>query len=539
MPYRFNPLNGTFDYVPSIRALEELILSVQRIAEGAAEAAFTAQDGVDELNPLVIPVGLTWQGANLTLTRSGTIEYDGADVSVELVGIPPHVPGSVVSIKFPAGSITGANVVTLADSMGPLDSQDDGEDFNPALDYYVVILALSTQQLMTTCRAEVVRDMTAPEITAATVSGDDPNTINVTTSESVIWSTITGFTCAGHTITGVSGSGTGHALTVTEAFTPEEVTSLVWDGTNTVVDTSSNPLAAGSIVVTNNIGYPEINSVTVNATVCTIVWSEACDAVSLDVGAFIFEASSGTPPVLDSLTSGAGTDTWIFALNPPALEGQTLILDVSAGSGVVSSATAFELQAVSGVAVTNDTAAYLWEDDFDRADGPLDNGWATTGEASIASNALLFSWNVGGFQRVWNMCGEVLPADVRVTWTIPHSTVSSTYWGIGCRFNLAGATGVSVFFEGPTNVYCANTSGYQGAPLLEITVTGGFPVSWSVNQNHTAGIEMVGTAGRLLLDGVEYGTFICSTNSGTPGLGICIVGEGQNRSWLDVVVEAP
>jgi hypothetical protein len=70
---------------------------------------------------------------------------------------------------------------------------------------------------------------------------------------------------------------------------------------------------------------------------------------------------------------------------------------------------------------------------------------------------------------------------------------------------------------------------------VAVTVTGGFPGSWSVNQVHTIGINMVGTNGAILLDGEEYGTFTLSTNNET-GTGVAIVGEGNNRDWLDIKV---
>jgi hypothetical protein len=610
--------------------------AAQGTANDALEAAGTAQYGVDALTPLVVPTALTWTSAALTLTRSGTIEYTGSDDDVELTGVGPHTPGAVVAIKFPAGSISGEHVVTLGDSLGPLDSQDDGEDFDPTLDYYVVVTALGAHQLTSTCRVEVVADTTAPQITAATIASGAANVVALTTSESVTCAAATGFSVAGYTVSGISGSGTSWALALTGPVTPGATVSVAWSSSNVMQDASGNPLAAGSRNITNNAAYPTVStaaitpagtqlsvtysravadttgasldltgtdatvtgvasgsgtativytlsgtvvggtitlavsspsgiaatdglsvqaatgisvtsdaeyptleSCTVDGAAATLVWSEACTASSLDIGDFTF--SAGTDAEFDSLTSGSGTDTWIFALDPAAEAEEEFTLSIAAGSGVVSTATGLALQA-SAAEVTNETAAgYLWQDLFDRADTEgLDNGWtgAFGGTGRILSNALQRT-DSSGYAAVYNMCAAAnLPANIRVTITIPHARLSDSDWGIACRVADGCASGMTLQYNWQHVWSICDASGYGAAPTSSITETGGLPASWSVDQNHTVAIEIIGSAGRVILDGEEYGTFTSTINQGTSGLGVAIVALGYNRSWLDVTVEA-
>lgn len=407
---------------------------------------------LEALEAVAIPTALEWSGTALTLARSGTMEYAGSDVGVELAGVGPHAPGAVVAIKFPAGSITGEHRVTLADSMGPLDAQDDGDDFDPSLDYYVVVAALGTYQLMSTCRANVVADTAAPVITAAVIAAGAANVVALTTSEPVTCAEDTGFTVPGYTKSGISGGGTSWLLALTEPVAPEATVAVAWEATNVMRDASGNPLAAGSraidngaeypivsgaaitpdgsqlsvtysravtdadgsalelggtvatvtgvvsgsgtativydlseevvggvitlavsasseiaatdgltvqaatgITVASDAEYPTLVSCTVDDATATLAWSEACAASSLNLGSFTF--SAGTSAAFDSLTSGDGTGTWLFALDPAAQAEEEFTLSIASGSGVVSAATGLGLQAVAGEMVTNETSA--------------------------------------------------------------------------------------------------------------------------------------------------------------------------------------
>jgi hypothetical protein len=174
-----------------------------------------------------------------------------------------------------------------------------------------------------------------------------------------------------------------------------------------------------------------------------------------------------------------------------------------------------------------------WQDLFDRADTTeLDNGWAGhNADGQITSNALVS--DAGGYGILYNACGGALPANHYVEWTIPHARVTTdNWWGIATHIDTTTFDGCGLFFmtDLQSPIIC-NTAEAGGAPTSTITITGGFPASWSVDQDHTIGLEAVGTAWRIIMDGQEYGTFTRSQS----GTAIGVIGEG-GKNWLDVTV---
>jgi len=181
---------------------------------------------------------------------------------------------------------------------------------------------------------------------------------------------------------------------------------------------------------------------------------------------------------------------------------------------------------------TTAASAAVWEDTFDRPDTTvLDNNWAGHGaDGQITSNALLS--DAGGYGILYNEIGGALPANHEVIWTIPHSRLSDNFWGIATHINTSTFDGCGFFFlTDPNDPLICNTAEAGGAPTSTITVTGGFPASWSVDQDHTVALRVVGTSWQIILDGQEYGTFT-RTQSGTA---IGVIGEG-GKNWLNVAV---
>lgn len=176
-----------------------------------------------------------------------------------------------------------------------------------------------------------------------------------------------------------------------------------------------------------------------------------------------------------------------------------------------------------------------WSDDFERADGPIGNSWLAynSGAAQIVSGAMRRT-DTGYYYAMYNMATSTsaLPANYFVTVTVPHSTLSTSFWGIAGRWS--NGDGVRAFFEGPSTITAGQAQDWN-TNNQTITVTGGVPASWSVNQNHTLTLGLSGTTGTIYLDGSEYGTFTLATNNQT-GTGVAIVGEGNSRDWYDISV---
>jgi len=485
------------------------------------------QESVAEIQSVVTPTTLDYNSV-ITLSQSGSMIYNGADTSVELSALPPHVPGATLVILFPSGTITGDNTVTLADSLNPPASVANGEIFDSSLHYRVWVTAVSTTMVVSTVTVCVDTDFINPTITDAAIDGY-VDIIDVTFSESVNWLNASGFSIANHTIDSISGSGTDWSIQLVDPFSVDESRSLVWTSDNTVYDLASNQLLASSIAITNTLGYPTISSAEVTDDALTIVFSEAVDVTGVTGLTLV-----GTSAVFASVTSGSGTTTVIFALDTPVDEADTITLTITTPNDIESSISGVSLQAASGISVINNTTSYIWQDTFDVDDG----SWHALNSAvfTIAGGVLNRS-DVGGYRIVYNDTDVTLPAAYTVTATVPHSTLSTNYWGLAALFDSGDNSGIRVIVTNPSNVITAGSSTDWNNGDVEVTVTGGFPASWSTDQNHTFGFTVNADGSCIiLLDGFEYGTFTCTNNQGETGLGIAIVGEGNDRDWLSIEV---
>ncbi len=147
-----------------------------------------------------------------------------------------------------------------------------------------------------------------------------------------------------------------------------------------------------------------------------------------------------------------------------------------------------------------------WVDTFDRA--TPGQYWLVTDVArlTIVDGVLrrtdAYSYNVG-----YTSGGYYLPEDYRVTFTLTHQTVQSNFWGVIGRFDPDGGTdgsGMNVFWSnsGP-QALIVNHGDYSTS--LSVTVTGGIPSSWAVDQDHTVALDFDGDRMTIYLDGEEYG----------------------------------
>ena len=180
--------------------------------------------------------------------------------------------------------------------------------------------------------------------------------------------------------------------------------------------------------------------------------------------------------------------------------------------------------------------ATLWEDTFDRANGAPNNGWTSTAGATGGATALindnyLIRTDVGGYREYHNMTNITLPVNYSVIATVPNTLINSgAYWGIMGRYG--NGNGVTLFWIGsPRTTFSAQDLGY-GGQTYSITITNGFPASWSQDQNHTIMMKFYGTRITIYFDDQEYGYFTDTTNSDLEGTGIGNIGDGQGGDPL-------
>lgn len=179
------------------------------------------------------------------------------------------------------------------------------------------------------------------------------------------------------------------------------------------------------------------------------------------------------------------------------------------------------------------SAATLWEDAFDRADGPVGNGWTSTdGASGILVSGALRRGDEYGYRVYHNAASGTLPADYVVTMAVPQSTVDRAYWGLIGRYDPGTQTGIALFWGDGGRATMRVNHG-DDHTSLPVTVTDGYPSSWSENQNHSVTLHFSGTTVTIYLDGSEYGYFTDGTNNMT-GTSVGTVGEGAN-SFYDVL----
>lgn len=208
-----------------------------------------------QLNATLVP----WTSVADLTGASFEMIYDGADADITLSLAPgPYAGGTFVSFLVRANSLTAPHTVVVPDSMVP-----SGDDFDPTLDYRVVIQAISETTCWAMMRQEPATDLTPP--TVLTVTTLTSTILAVEFSKSV--------TCPdtptnrgafslpplAPTVTAIAGAGTTYQFTISSALSPGDVCSLAYDASNEVVDAFANVLAPGSTSVTNTLAPPGVN----------------------------------------------------------------------------------------------------------------------------------------------------------------------------------------------------------------------------------------------------------------------------------------
>lgn len=235
---------------------------------------------------------------------------------------------------------------------------------------------------------------------------------------------------------------------------------------------------------------------------------------------------------------GAGS-SWVLQLGEPFVSGENRDVDYVSTSvvGVYGGLS----MADGSTAVTNLVA--LWEDVFDRPDGPLVT-WVSKGHSfAIQANKLQSLAADASYSWVYNPAGGALPNDIYMEVELDDGVTSTLWYGFAARYDPVGPPvncGVRLFKDGsahpgPLTLGCA-----QGPSTLNrvITVTGGYPAGWLDPGTHKMGLELIGNAARIILDEQTYGT---ADVSGITQISnhICLLGEGQLRGWPRFSVYAP
>lgn len=167
----------------------------------------------------------------------------------------------------------------------------------------------------------------------------------------------------------------------------------------------------------------------------------------------------------------------------------------------------------------------IWQDLFDRADGALGNGWSDSipaGTDAVANGEMVVSQGYGYYHVVSNAGAGDFPADLVCRITIPHSMAGRSLFGLAAR--IVGDGGVQFFLAGITWFASEGTLGPNTDHT--VTITGGYPASWSVDQDHTLEIRVVGTRASLWADGQEYGYYTLASE-GASGGAVGVIGDAS------------
>lgn len=203
-----------------------------------------------------------------------------------------------------------------------------------------------------------------PTVTNAGIS-DNPNLIEIATSEDCNFSTTTGITVSSDignaiTITAIQGSGSNGRLTVSRPIAGTETITLAFAGTNGITSVASGlSIAEGQVAVTNNArpsvtnAEVTLNFATQSSNTITITMNEPC-TYTLNTPPKIMILS--TAPAAISITSvtGSGT-TGTITLSRNVTSADTLTLRFSPPNGIVSSSNSSSPD--GDVSVTNNTGA--------------------------------------------------------------------------------------------------------------------------------------------------------------------------------------
>lgn len=282
-------------------------------------------------------------------------------------------------------------------------------------------------------------------------------------------------------------------------------------------------------------------------------------------------AAPSTPTGLSATPSDTSfTVSWLASTDNVAVTGYRVRLD--GGTAVTATGTShsfsgltaetsylFEVQAFdaagnnSGWASTNITTTAtptsIWEDQFNRANGTVGNGWTffngLTG-ANIVNNQVL-PFGGGGFRMMLNNGSGNLPDNCRIRVGLTQPRRTNTYFGIVARADSNGANGAKVFWGaglGLTQVYSGDSDTYEQShdDSALHTIPGDYAAAQSAwNSANTVDLraDFDGAEIRLYINDTLFKTVPTSIRTGGASSGryVGFSGELEEAGWDYIVVE--
>ena len=274
--------------------------------------------------------------------------------------------------------------------------------------------------------------------------------------------------------------------------------------------------------------------------------------VVVDAGA---TAPTVTTTSLAAMTQGAATSQTLAATGSAAITwavtAGALPAGLSLSSGGVLSGTptgsgAYSFTVTATNSAGSDDQAYTgtitdaswsYSDLFDTARADLAamaaDGWSSPhGATATVSGGNLNKTSSGSYQLLLQSGGGGAPADYEIETVIPHSQRNTGFSFVALRW--AGGNGVRVGYGG--SIVFGDANAFNGNDQSG-TTDGGFPASWSTDQDHTVRVRAVGTLIQLYLDGTLAAHATIAINATATGTSFG-VGGGNASTYRSLTAQA-
>lgn len=196
---------------------------------------------------------------------------------------------------------------------------------------------------------------------------------------------------------------------------------------------------------------------------------------------------------------------------------------------------------------TTATPSSIWEDQFNRADGAVGNGWiflSGLSGANIVSNQVL-PYGGGAFRMMVNNGGGVIPDNCRVRVGLTAARRTNTYFGIIARADNDGNNGVKAFWGnniGMTDVYSGDsgthTSSNDGTHILAGDYTAA-QNAWNSGATVDLRADFEGAEVRLYINDTLFDTITTTIRTAgvSSGRYVGFSGELEEAAWDYITVE--
>jgi hypothetical protein len=196
---------------------------------------------------------------------------------------------------------------------------------------------------------------------------------------------------------------------------------------------------------------------------------------------------------------------------------------------------------------TTATPSSIWEDQFNRADGAVGNGWiflSGLSGANIVSNQVL-PYGGGNFRMMVNNGGGVIPDNCRVRVGLTAARRTNTYFGIIARADDNGNNGVKAFWGnniGMTDVYSGDSGTYIASNNGTHTLAGDYTAAqtaWNSGATVDLRADFDGAEVRLYINDNLFETITTAirTAGASSGRYVGFSGELEEAAWDYITVE--